>query len=83
MEPHSVSGAHSPIESVWRDNVARRAAFERDHPEWRISQIRPDGWPMVTDSYEASDGVVTVRADDLGRVLDLALYAIRQAQGER
>lgn len=71
-------GPHSPLERQWPDNVGRERRLLREHPEWTISRHKPEGWPVTAPTtYEATDGVITLRSDDLGAVLDLVERAMQ------
>lgn len=68
----------SPLEAQWPDNVGREHRLLRDHPEWNIKRYKPEGWPVTAPTtYEATDGTVTLRSDDLGALLDLVERAMR------
>jgi len=57
--------------------VTREDRLLREHPEWNIKRIGPEGWPIAPTTYEATDGVVTLRSLDLGAILDLKERAMR------
>jgi hypothetical protein len=67
----------SPLEATWPDNISRERRLLREHPEWRISRHKPDGWPAEPVTFEATDGAVTIRSDDLGALLNLVERAMQ------
>lgn len=72
-------GPDSPLERQWPDNTVRERRLLRDHPEWTVSRHTPEGGPTSEKPtvFEATDGVVTLRSDDLGAVLDMVELAMQ------
>jgi len=69
-------GPHTP----YVDNVAKEDKLLKEHPDWTVKRIRPEGATSPAQvTYEATDGNVTVSSDDLGIVLRLMERAIREA----
>jgi hypothetical protein len=72
-------GPHSGLEAQWPDNVDRERRLLRDHPEWTVKRLKDDGAPQTAPvTYEATDGTVTLRSQDLGAVLDLVERAMSE-----
>jgi hypothetical protein len=69
--------AYSALERTWPDSVTREQRLLKAHPEWRIKRLSAKGTVLPT-VYEATDGVITLRSEDLGRVLDLIEAALRE-----
>jgi hypothetical protein len=72
---------HSELERVWHDNVKREHHILHEHPEWTIKRDKPEDWPKHPVTYEATDGTVTLRSQDLGALLDLVERAMRDVEG--
>jgi hypothetical protein len=70
----------SALERSWPDNVKREDKLLEQYPSWSIKRLRAEGESALRPTtYEATDGVVTVRSLDLGAVLDLMEKAIRES----
>ena len=72
---------HDHLELVYTDNVKKEDRLLAEHPDWTLKRIRPEGATSPAQvTYEATDGKVTLRSDDLGIVLRLMERAI-EAEG--